>query len=151
MKRENYISWDELFMGIAELSAKRSKDPRTQIGACIINKKNRIVSIGYNGLSEGMSDDDFSWDREEKHDYVIHAEINAILNATVDLDGCIMYLYSDRGYYPCSNCAQTISQSGIKEVVMQTIGNDPTMKEKYKGEVTKKIFDSSGVVVRILE
>lgn len=139
-------------MGIAELSSKRSKDPRTQIGACIITEKKRIVSIGYNGFPDGCSDDEFSWEREDKHDYVIHAEINAILNATVDLQGCTMYLHSARGYYPCSNgCAQAIIQSGIKEVVLNTISDDPNMRDRYNGDATLKMFEATGVKIRVLE
>ena len=152
MKRVSYISWDELFMGIAELASKRSKDPRTQNGVCIVNSKNRVVSLGYNGLPDGCSDDEFSWERSDKHNYVIHAEINAIFNANVPLDGCTMYLYSDRGYYPCSNgCAQAIIQKGIKNVVLKYIGDDPAMKDTYKGEATMKMFDATGVTIRILE
>lgn len=152
MKRQDYISWDELYMGIAELSSKRSKDPRTQIGACIINDRKRIVSIGYNGFPDGCSDDEFSWEREDKHDYVIHAEINAILNAERSLRGCVLYLYSGRGYYPCSKgCAQAIIQAGIKEVVLNHIGVDPAMKAKYKGNATKKMFDAAGVSIRLSE
>lgn len=151
MKRENYISWDDLYMGIAKLTSKRSKDPRTQNGACIIDPKMRIVSIGYNGLPDGCSDDEFSWEREEKHKYVIHAEINAILNAKADLSDCIMYIYSERGYYPCSNgCAQAIIQTGIKEVVLDYVSSAVDIKDKYNGEATKQMFNASGVKIRIL-
>lgn len=151
MKRENYITWDELFMGIAELASKRSKDPRTQNGCCIIDAKNRVVSISYNGFARGCSDDEFSWDRQEKHKYVIHAEINAVLNATKPLDGCILYIYSERGYYPCTECGKVIAQSGIKEVVLKYIGNEPDMREEYNGEAVKKMFAASGVSIRVLE
>jgi len=151
MKREDYISWDELYMGIAELASKRSKDPRTQNGACIVNPKMRIVSIGYNGFPDGCSDDEFSWEREDKHDYVIHAEVNAILNAKTDVTDCVMYLYSGRGYYPCSRgCSQSIIQAGIKEVVLTHIGDDPTMKDKYKGNATMKMFKAAGVTIRLI-
>ena len=151
MKRQNYISWDDLFMWIAKLSSKRSKDPRTQNGACIVNKKNRVISIGYNGFPDGCSDDVFSWGREEKHDYVIHAEENAILNANTDLEGCKLYLYSPRGYYPCANCAKVICQTGIKEVVLKTIGIDSAMKDIYKGDAAIKMFNATGVSIRVLE
>jgi len=79
MKRKDYISWDELFIGIAELAAKRSKDPRSQHGCCIVDEDNRVVSVSYNGFPTGISDDEFPWDRGLKDDYVIHAEINASL------------------------------------------------------------------------
>jgi len=152
MKRENYISWDAFFMGVAELASKRSKDPRTQVGASIVNSKKQIISTGYNGLVNGMSDDDFDWyNREEKHDYVIHAEENAILNANGNLDNCILYLYTERGYYPCSECAKKICQSGIKEVVLNFVGDRLDMKEKYNGDATKRMFKAAGVSIRVLK
>ena len=111
MKRTDYISWDDYFMGISLLSGMRSKDPSTQVGACIVDKDNRIVSIGYNGFLNGCSDEDFPWSREgefleTKYPYVVHAEQNAILNArgkSLDL-------------FPCNECAKIIIQSGIKTV-----------------------------------
>ena len=119
-KRENYISWDEYFMGIALLSAQRSKDPSTQVGACIVNQSNKIMSLGYNGLPAGCDDDEFPWERcgdddyETKYPYVCHAELNAILNAGGrDLSGCKLYV----ALFPCNECAKAIIQSGIKEVV----------------------------------
>lgn len=151
MKRTNYISWDDLFMGIAEISSKRSKDPKTQAGVCIVNRKNRLVSIGYNGLTEGMIDDTFPWDTDEKYDYVIHAEENAILNSTVDLFDCVMYLYTSRGYYPCCDCAKSIVQSGIKEVVLKFVKDDYSIKDKYKGDAAKKMFNAANIKIRILE
>ena len=63
MKREDYISWDEYFMGIAMLAARRSKDPNTQVGACIVSQDNIILSTGYNGMPKGCSDDVYPWDR----------------------------------------------------------------------------------------
>lgn len=118
-KREDYISWDEYFIGIALLSAQRSKDPNTQNGACIVNDKKRIVGVGYNGFPTGCSDDDLPWDREgeylkTKYPYVVHAELNAVLNSIIGrLDGCIIYT----GLFPCNECAKVIVQSGITEVV----------------------------------
>ena len=84
MKRKDYISWDEYFMGIALLSSQRSKDPNTQVGACIVSEDNRILSIGYNGAPRGLDDDTMHWDREgsfldTKYAYVCHGELNAIL------------------------------------------------------------------------
>lgn len=118
MKRTNYISWDQYFMGVAVLSAKRSKDPNTQVGACLVNAKKRIVGIGYNGLPRHLDDDVFPWKdseklSESKYAYVVHAEANAILNATTPLDGTTLYVT----LFPCHECVKLLIQSGIKEVV----------------------------------
>jgi dCMP deaminase len=137
-------------MGIAILASKRSKDPRTQNGACIVNKRNRVLSIGYNGFPDDCSDDEFSWEREDKHKYIIHAELNAILNAPKKLKGCRLYLYSERGYYPCDTvCAQAITQKKMKEVILNSVGEN--VKSKYDGEATKKMFEAAGIKLRILE
>ena len=120
-KRSNYISWDEYFMAIAKLSAMRSKDPSTQVGACIVGADNRILSIGYNGTPNGFNDDEFPWNREgdnlnTKYPYVCHAEMNAILNyrgSRKDLEGAKIYV----DLFPCNECAKMIIQSGIKEVI----------------------------------
>ncbi len=116
-KRTDYISWDEYFMGVALLAAKRSKDPNTQVGACIVDSNNVILATGYNGFPVGCSDDEFPWDREgenTKYPYVVHAELNAILNASGrDLRGARIYV----ALFPCNECAKAIIQSGIKEVV----------------------------------
>jgi len=146
-RREDYIGWDEYFMGIALLSAKRSKDPSTQVGACIVNKENKIVGVGYNGFPKGCSDDNFPWDREgefleTKYPFVMHAEQNAILNSIKNLSDCTIYV----GLFPCHECAKSIIQSGIKEVVF--------LSDKYDGtdsnKASKMMFDSSGVVYRKL-
>lgn len=123
MKRKDYISWDQYFMAVAKLSAMRSKDPHTQVGCCIVNPQNRIVSLGYNGFPIGINDDDFSWDRKNEKDplatkywYVCHAELNAIINAKgKDLYGCKLYVT----HFPCNECAKAIIQSGIKEVIYE--------------------------------
>ena len=118
-KRQDYISWDEYFMGVALLSAKRSKDPSTQVGACIVNDKNKIVGAGYNGLPIGCSDDEFPWDKQgsfldTKYPFVCHAELNAILNNIgMDLKGCRIYT----ALFPCNECSKAIIQSGISEVI----------------------------------
>ena len=120
-KRSNYISWDEYFMAIAKLSAMRSKDPSTQVGACIVGADNRILSIGYNGTPNGFNDDEFPWNREgnnldTKYPYVCHAEMNAILNyrgSRKDLEGAKIYV----DLFPCNECAKAIIQAGIKTVV----------------------------------
>ena len=116
MKRQDYISWDEYFMGVAMLAARRSKDPNTQVGACIVSPEKIIISTGYNGMPKGCSDDEFPWAREgadTKYPYVVHAELNAILNANGrDLRGSTLYV----ALFPCNECAKAIIQSGIKEV-----------------------------------
>ena len=142
-KRSNYISWDEYFMGIALLSGERSKDPNSQVGACIVSPDNKILSIGYNGFPIGCSDDEMPWDREgdfvdTKYPYVCHSELNAILNYTGST------LKQSRIYvtlFPCNECAKAIIQSGIKEVIY--------MSDKYKDtdsvKVSKKMLDMAGV------
>ena len=143
MKRKDYINWDEYFMGIAMLAAKRSKDPNTQVGACIVSPDNIIISTGYNGMPKGCSDDEFPWDREGQQDmtkypYVIHAELNAILNANGrDLRGSRIYV----ALFPCNECAKAIIQSGISEVLY--------LSDKYKDTmlnmVSKRMLDAAGV------
>ena len=118
-KRKDYISWEEYFMGVALLAAERSKDPNTQVGACIVDDQNRILATGYNGFPQGCSDDEFPWNRDEaagetKYQFVVHAELNAILNARgKSLAGSVLYV----GLFPCNECAKAIIQAGIKEVV----------------------------------
>ena len=141
MKRTDYISWDEYFMGVAMLAACRSKDPSTQVGACIVSQDNIIVSTGYNGMPKGCSDDEFPWDRtgeETKYPYVVHAELNAILNANGrDLRNSRVYV----ALFPCNECAKAIIQSGVKEVVY--------LSDKYKGTpentASKRMLDAAGV------
>mgnify|MGYP001214860971 FL=1 len=144
-KRENYISWDEYFMGVALLSGKRSKDPSTQVGACIVNQQNKIVGVGYNGLPIGLSDDEFPWVKQgdfldTKYPYVCHAELNAILNSITGLHGCRVYV----ALFPCNECTKAIIQSGIKEVIY--------LSDKYAGQdifiASKKMLDSAGVTYR---
>jgi dCMP deaminase len=118
MKRQDYISWDTYFMGIAQLSSKRSKDPKTQVGACIVTHENKIVGIGYNGFPKGISDDEFPWHDQgdflqTKYPFVVHAEANAILNASQNLNGCKLFVT----LFPCNECTKLIIQSGIKELV----------------------------------
>lgn len=119
MKR--IITWDEYFMGIAKLSAKRSKDPNTQVGCCIVNEDKKIVAVGYNGMPRGCVDEKFPWHvkegklQETKYAYVVHAELNAILNATTPLKDCILYVT----LFPCNECTKAIIQAGIKEIVYE--------------------------------
>ena len=148
-KRNDYISWDEYFMGIALLSAERSKDPSTQVGACIVNAQNRIVSVGYNGMPKGISDDEFPWVREgdpleTKYPYVCHAELNAILNHSGgSLDQSKIYV----PLFPCNECCKAIIQSGIREVIY--------ISDKYKEtdsvRASKKMMDRAGVAYRRLQ
>ncbi|XP_059169309.1 LOW QUALITY PROTEIN: deoxycytidylate deaminase-like [Physella acuta] len=119
-KRENYLDWEDYFMSMALLSAQRSKDPNTQVGACIVNKRKRVVATGYNGMPDGCHDDEMPWSRgevtdtESKTSYLCHAEMNAVLNSnSTDTTGCKMYV----SLFPCNSCAQIIIQSGIKKVV----------------------------------
>ena len=118
-KRTDYITWDQYFMGIAELSAMRSKDPNTQVGACIVSQDNKILSMGYNGFPRGCDDDEFPWNREgdlydSKYAYVTHSELNAILNYRGgSLEGTKIYVT----LFPCNECAKAIIQSGIAEIV----------------------------------
>jgi dCMP deaminase len=145
-KRTGYISWDEYFMGVALLSGQRSKDPATQVGACIVNQQNKIVGAGYNGLPIGCNDDDFPWDKkgsflETKYPYVCHAELNAILNNIgMDLTGCRIYT----ALFPCNECSKAIIQSGIKEVIY--------LSDKYNGSdasvASKRMLDTAGVSYR---
>lgn len=142
-KRQDYINWDEYFMGIAQLSGMRSKDPHTQVGACIVSKENKILSMGYNGFPAGCSDEDFPWDREgdtleTKYPFVTHSELNAILNYRGgSLDGTKLYV----SLFPCNECAKAIIQAGIKAIVYDS--------DKYAGTpfniASKKMFDAAGV------
>ena len=147
MKRTDYISWDEYFMGIAMLAARRSKDPSTQVGACIVSQDNIIISTGYNGMPKGCSDDEFPWGREgenTKYPYVVHAELNAILNDNGrDLRGSRVYV----ALFPCNECAKAIIQSGVKEVVY--------LSDKYKDSMenfaSKRMLSAAGVSFKRLE
>lgn len=143
-KREEYISWDEYFMGVAILASQRSKDPSTQVGACIVNDDNKIMSVGYNGFPRGCSDDEFPWERigekdsDTKYPYVCHAELNAILNAGGNnLSGCRIYV----ALFPCNECAKAIIQAGIKEVIY--------ISDKYSNtdlvQASKRMLKCAGI------
>ena len=151
MKREMYISWDGFFIGVAELASKRSKDPDTRNGCCIVEPNtNNILAIGYNGLPRGLSDDDEYdyWKKPQKYEFAVHAEENAFFNATTSLRGSILYIYSDKGYYPCSRCARGIIQNGITEVILHHEIKENT--ETYNWDYTKHMFNQAGIKVRIL-
>ena len=146
MKRENYISWDEYFMGIALLSGERSKDPNTQVGACIVGADNRILSVGYNGFPNGCSDELFPWARDgeelnTKYPYVAHSELNAILNYRGgNLEGAKLYV----SLFPCNECAKAIIQCGIKEVIYDSDKYADTPATK----ASKRMMEAAGVTYR---
>ncbi|MBQ9388360.1 MAG: dCMP deaminase family protein [Lachnospiraceae bacterium] len=142
-KRKDYISWDEYFMGIAKLSGFRSKDPNTQVGACIVSKDNKILSVGYNGFPMGCSDDDFPWEREgesldTKYFFVAHSELNAILNYRgLGLDGSKIYV----SLFPCNECAKAIIQAGIKTIIYA----DDKYAKTPATIASKRMLDAAGV------
>jgi dCMP deaminase len=147
MKRQHVITWDQYFMGMAHLSALRSKDPSTQVGAVIVSPANKVVSIGYNGLPKGCSDDEYPWDREgsaleSKYVYVVHAELNAILNAPMSVQGCRIYV----SLFPCNECAKAIIQSGIAEIVYE----DDKYADTDIVKASKRMLNSAGVTLRQL-
>ena len=142
-KRTDYISWDEYFMGIAQLSAMRSKDPNTQVGACIVSQENKILSMGYNGFPKGCDDDEYPWNREgdlcdSKYAYVTHSELNAILNYRGgSLEGSKLYVT----LFPCNECAKAIIQAGIQTIVYES--------DKYANDAStrasKRMLNAAGV------
>ena len=145
-KRQDYISWDEYFMGIAKLSALRSKDPNTQVGACIVSEDNKILSMGYNGMPIGCDDDEFPWNRESddpydnKYYYSTHSELNAILNYRGgSLEGAKIYVT----LFPCNECAKAIIQCGIKKVIF----DDNKYEDTSSVKASERMFNSAGVEV----
>lgn len=144
--REDYLSWEEYFMGIALLSAKRSKDPSTQVGACIVDPNYKVVSIGYNGMPRGVDDDVIPWGHGEgldsKYLYVCHAEFNAVLNTRDGsaLNGCRVYVT----LFPCNECAKALVQVGIKEIIYL----DDKYHDHIEEQASRRIFDMAGVSYR---
>ena len=142
-KRQDYISWDEYFMGVAKLSAMRSKDPNTQVGACIVSGDNKILSMGYNGFPKSCSDDEFPWCREgdpydNKYFYTAHSELNAILNYRGgSLEGSKLYV----SLFPCNECAKAIIQCGIRTVIYESDKYADTPSTR----ASKRMFDAAGV------
>lgn len=143
-KRKDYLTWDEYFMGVAKLSGMRSKDPHTQVGACIVSSDNKILSMGYNGFPSGCSDDEFPWNRDgddplnNKYYFTTHSELNAILNYRGgSLEGSKLYVT----LFPCNECAKAIIQAGIKTVIYES--------DKYADTpsviASKRMFDAAGV------
>lgn len=149
MKKQEYLKWDGYFMGIAMLSAERSKDPNTSVGTCIVSEDNKILSVGYNGMPRGCSDDEYPWEREgeamdTKYAYVCHAELNAILNYTGS------HLKNSRVYttlFPCNECTKALIQSGITQVIY--------LCDKYADSVSvmaaKRMMKSAGITYRQYE
>ena len=143
-KREDYLSWDEYFMAVAMLAGMRSKDPNTQVGACIVSDDNKILSMGYNGFPKGCSDDEFPWEREgddpynTKYFYSTHSELNAILNYRGgSLEGAKIYV----SLFPCNECAKAIIQSGIKTVIY----DDDKYHDLPSFAASRRMFDAAGV------
>ncbi len=143
-KRNDYLSWDEYFIGVAMLSGMRSKDPNTQVGCCIVSQDNKILSMGYNGLPRGCSDDEFPWARdgddplETKYAYSTHSELNAILNYNgTGLAGAKMYVT----LFPCNECAKAIIQTGIREVIYA----DDKYADTTEVKASKRMMAASGV------
>lgn len=142
---EKAITWDQYFMGIVALSALRSKDPNTKVGACIVSKNKRIVGVGYNGFPYGCEDDEFPWQKQgnmvdTKYPYVVHAELNAILNSIKDLEGCTIYV----SLFPCHECVKAIIQSGIKEIVYC----DDKYKDTESDIAAKKMLTAAHIKIR---
>ncbi len=146
-KRTDYLSWDEYFMAVSKLAGMRSKDPNTQVGSCIVSADNKILSMGYNGLPWGCSDDDFPWERDgdeydTKYPYVTHSELNAILNYRGgSLEGAKIYV----SLFPCNECSKAIIQSGIKTIIYSC--------DKYADSTavraSKRMLDAAGVAYRL--
>ena len=148
LKRQNTLTWDEYFIGLAHLSALRSKDPNTQVGACIVDENHRVVSVGYNGFPKGCSDDVFPWGREggvldTKYAFVVHAELNAILNSPRSVAGCTLYV----SLFPCNECAKALIQAGIRRIVYES--------DKYAATDTtiasKRMLKAAGVELKRIE
>jgi len=147
-KRQNCLSWDETLMQMARLIAKRSKDPNTQNGACIVDKNNVIVGLGYNGFPRGCADESLPWGREgdfldKKYAYVVHAEVNAIYNANQSVKGCKLYCT----LFPCNECAKSIIQTGITEIIYES--------DKYHEEkewvASRRMLNLAGISYRAFQ
>lgn len=141
-KRQNYITWDQYFMGVAQLASQRSKDPNTQVGACIVDDDKKILSVGYNGLPIGCSDDEFPWAREggtydTKYAYVCHAEMNAILNSNGNLRGSDIYVT----LFPCQECTKAVIQKGIKKVIYA----DDKYHHTEGAAASRRMLDAAGI------
>jgi dCMP deaminase len=148
-KRENYTSWEEMFMGVASFASQRSKDPVRQVGCVIVNDKNHIVGVGFNGLPPGISDDEPGvWAKDpddplfNKKYLVVHAEMNAIANSNGSVAGCTAYVT----HFPCNCCTKELAINGIKEVVY---ANDWWKVDKMEIKtMCMRHFNSAGIKVR---
>lgn len=148
MKRKTVLSWDQYFMSVAHLSALRSKDPNTQVGACIVNEDNIIVGMGYNGLPKGCSDDEFPWGNigetlDTKYAFVVHAELNAILNSHISLKNCTIYV----SLFPCNECAKAIIQSGITKIIYE----DDKYAHTDAVKASKRMLKAADVTIQQLD
>lgn len=144
-KRKDYLSWDESFMHIADVMSQRSKDPNTQSGSIIVDSNGVIVGLGYNGFPRGIADEDLPWEREggfldTKYAYVVHSEENAIYNSNKPTDGCKIYCTM----FPCNECAKTLIQSGIKEIIY----NNDQYHDTEIWQASRKLFDMAGIKYR---
>lgn len=141
-EKVSILDWNEYFMSLAHLSAKRSKDPNTQVGACVVNKDKKVVGLGYNGMPYGCNDNEYPWDREgsyseTKYPYVVHAELNAILNSESSLKNCSIYV----SLFPCNECSKAIIQSGIRKVYYES----DKYAETDSVVASKRMLESAGV------
>lgn len=140
---DGHITWPEYFMSVAQLASRRSKDPSTKVGACIVNEHNKIIATGYNGMPNGIDDDKVSWEKEgeflyTKYAYVVHAELNAILNSVLtDQTGCKLFV----SLFPCNECTKAIIQTGIKQVVYLSDKH----KDKDSTKASKRMLNLAGV------
>jgi dCMP deaminase len=157
-KRADYLPWDAFFMGLAMLAAMRCKDPRTRNGACAVDPSTkRVLSLGYNGFPHGCSDDKFPWageaenEADTKYPYVAHAERNCLDNTRADLAGSHLYVFSERGYFPCAHCAQGILQHRLKRVVLAFVGSTGSLKYGIHTRIpTLRMFEAAGVSLEVM-
>lgn len=132
---DSWSVWDRRFMRVAEEVATWSKDPNTQVGAVIINLDGKILATGYNGFPRGVDDNPARYDdREAKYAFVVHAELNAILNSTQSLRDTILYVTMS----PCRECAKAIIQAGIKMVIYRDYRED---------SFTNTMFDEADITM----
>lgn len=148
LERKDIVSLDSIFMSCARIMATRSKDPSTQVGACIVGTDNRMLTMGYNGTPKGWKDSEFPWGKNyadiakefEKYGSVVHAEANAIANykgMTGDLKDATIYVT----LFPCSNCAKLLVQFGVKKVIYYS----DMYKDTEDNRVAKRIFEYCGI------
>lgn len=138
-------SWEEIYFNLVYSLASRSKDPRTKIGAVLV-KNQRIISFGYNNFPEGIDDSNpYRLNRDVKHNYIVHAEENAILDCAVrgiSSVGAILYTNG----LPCPACSRMVIVSKIKEVVIHEkwIKNEENCVKK---QISKRLLSEAGVKI----